>query len=275
MSQRDPTAFVDIHSHLVPGVDDGARDVTAVLGAVERFTRLSIRRIVTTPHIDGSLTLDPKRLEERLSTVSAAWDLAAEAIGEHFPEVEFHRGHEVLLDVPNVDFSDPRIRMAGTSFVLVEWPRLQLPPGTVPALRRIRERGYRPIVAHPERYSGMGQSIEMAAQWRDAGAYLQVNYGSLVGRYGAAAQSVADRLLRRGWVDYLASDFHGHARLRIYKTEATVVLEELGAEEVITYLCRTNPGRVLSDEAPLPVPVLPVERGFWARLKGMIERSIA
>lgn len=275
MSQRDPTAFVDIHSHLVPGVDDGARDVTAVLGAVERFTRLSIRRIVTTPHIDGSLTLDPERLEERLSTVSAAWDRAAEAIGEHFPEVEFHRGHEVLLDVPNVDFSDPRIRMAGTSFVLVEWPRLQLPPGTVRALRRIRERGYRPIVAHPERYSGMGQSIEMAAQWRDAGAYLQVNYGSLVGRYGAAAQSVADRLLRRGWVDYLASDFHGHARLRIYKTEATVVLEELGAEEVIMYLCRTNPGRVLSDEEPLPVPVLPVERGFWARLKGMIERSIA
>ena len=275
MSQRDPTAFVDIHSHLVPGVDDGARDVPAVLGAVERFTRLSIRRILTTPHIDGSLTLDPARLEERLSTVSAAWDRAAEAIGEHFPEVEFHRGHEVLLDVPNVDFSDPRIRMAGTSFVLVEWPRLQLPPGTVRALRRICERGYRPIVAHPERYSGMGQSIEVAAQWRDAGAYLQVNYGSLVGRYGRAAQSVADRLLRRGWVDYLASDFHGHARLRIYKTEATVVLEELGAEEVITYLCRTNPGRVLSDEEPLPVPVLPVERGFWARLKGMIERSIA
>ena len=275
MSQRDPTAFVDIHNHLVPGVDDGARDVTAVLDSVERFTRLSVRRILTTPHITGSLTLDAGRLEERLSTVSAAWERAAEAVGEHFPEVEFRRGHEVLLDVPNVDFSDPRIRMAGTSFVLVEWPRLQLPPGTVRALRRIREGGYRPIVAHPERYSGIDHSIDVAAQWRDAGAYLQVNYGSLVGRYGATAQSVADRLLRRGWVDYLASDFHGHPRLKIYRTEAAVALEDLGAEEVITYLCRTNPGRVFSDEEPLPVPVLPVERGFWARLKGMIERSIA
>jgi protein-tyrosine phosphatase len=275
VSQRDPTAFVDIHSHLVPGVDDGARDTAAVLNAVERFTRLSVRRILTTPHIEANLTLDPERLEERLSTVSGAWELAAEAIGEHFPEVEFRRGHEVLLDVPDADLSDPRIRMAGTSFVLVEWPRLQVPPGTVRALRRIRESGYRPIVAHPERYSGIGQSIEVAAQWRDAGAYLQVNYGSLVGRYGSVAQSVADRLLRRGWVDYLASDFHAHPRLKIYKTEASVVLEELGAEEVITYLCRTNPGRVLSDEEPLPVPVLPVERGFWARLKGMIERSIA
>jgi len=275
VSHRDPTAFVDIHSHLVPGVDDGARDVPAVLDAVERFTRLSVRRIITTPHIDGSLTLDPEGLEARLSAVSRAWDRAAEAIGEHFPEVEFRRGHEVLLDVPEVDLSDPRIRMAGTSFVLVEWPRLQLPPGTVRVLRHIRESGYRPIVAHPERYSGIGQAIDVVGQWRDVGAYLQVNYGSLLGRYGAAAQSVADRLLRRGWVDYLASDFHAHPRLKIYRTEASDVLRQLGADEVMTYLSRTNPGRVLSDEEPLPVPVLPPERGFWARLKGIIERSIA
>ena len=119
VSDRDPTSFVDIHSHLVPGVDDGARDVAASLDAVERFTRLSVRRILTTPHIDGSLTHDPLRLEERLDEVSEAWERAASAIHEHFPEVEFRRGHEILLDVPEVDFSDPRIRLAGTSFVLV------------------------------------------------------------------------------------------------------------------------------------------------------------
>ena len=275
MSHGDPTSFVDIHSHLVPGVDDGARDVEAVLDSVERFTRLSVRRILTTPHLDGSLTLDPQRLEERLSTVSSAWERAAEAIGEHFPEVEFRRGHEVLLDHPDVDFSDPRMRLAGTSFVLVEWPRLQLPPWTVRILKRIRQKGYRPIVAHPERYAGMAQSIDVVAQWRDAGAYLQVNYGSLVGRYGAGPQSIADRLLRRGWADFLASDFHGHPRLKIYMSEAAEALEDLGGEEVMTYLCRTNPGRILHDEEPLPVPVLPVERGFWARLRGIFERSIA
>lgn len=272
MSHRDPAAFVDIHSHLVPGVDDGARDVPAVLDAVERFTRLSVRRILTTPHIDGSLTLDPARLEERLASVTAAWEIAAEAIGEHFPEVDFRRGHEVLLDVPEVDFSDPRIRLAGTSFVLVEWPRLQLPPGTTRVLAGIRRRGYRPIVAHPERYAGMAQALDVVAQWRDAGAYLQVNYGSLVGRYGQNAQSVADRLLRRGWVDYLASDFHAHPRLKIYRTEAAEVLAQEEAEEIMSYLSRSNPGRLLDDQEPLPVPVLSGERSLWARLKGIIER---
>lgn len=275
MNHPDPTALVDVHSHLVPGVDDGARDLKAVIDSVERMTRLGIRRIITTPHIEASLTLDSARLESRLGVVTTAWERAAAAIGENFPEVEFRRGHEVCVDVPEADFSDPRIRMAGTSFVLVEWPRLQLPPGTARALARIRDLGYRPIVAHPERYSGMGQAIGVAGQWRDAGAYLQVNYGSLVGRYGADAQSTALRLLRRGWVDYLASDFHGHASLKVYKEEAWGALTELGAEEMLHYLCRTNPGRILADELPLPVPVLPNESRFWARVKGILQRSSA
>lgn len=275
MAVSDPTSLVDIHSHLVPGVDDGARDMAAVLDSIERLTRASIRRVITTPHIVGSLSLDPERLERRLHKVSRAWDEAALAIGEHFPEVEYRRGHEVLLDVPNVDLSDPLIRMAGTSFVLVEWPRLQLPPGTVRVLKRIIDDGYRPIVAHPERYHGMGSAIHVAGQWRAAGAYLQLNYGSLSGRYGSEAQSISYRLLRRGWADYLASDFHGHAQLKLYKSEAWAVLHELGADEALSYLCRINPGRILDDETPLQVPPLPAERGFWTRLKGILQRTEA
>jgi protein-tyrosine phosphatase len=275
VSDRDLTSFVDIHSHLVPGVDDGARDLPAVLDSVERLTRLSVRRILTTPHIEGSLTLDAARLEARLAAVSEAWTRAADAIRQHFPEVEFRRGHEVLLDVPHADFSDPRIRLAGTRFVLVEWPRLQIPPGTVRVLTNIREQGWRPIVAHPERYAGMGQAIGLAAQWRDVGAHLQVNFGSLVGRYGSSAQTTAYRLLRRGWVDFLASDFHGHPRLKLHVAEASEALEALGADELLTSLYRTNPARVLLDEDPLPVPILPSERGLWARLKRMLEGSSA
>jgi protein-tyrosine phosphatase len=275
VTNRDPTALVDIHSHLVPGVDDGARDVSAVLESVEQMTRQGIRRIVTTPHIEANLTLDRARLDARLSQVSDAWERASQALRETFPEVGFHRGHEICLDVPDADFSDPRIRMAGTSFVLVEWPRLQLPPGTVGVLTRIREKGFRPIVAHPERYAGMNAAIGVAGQWRDAGAALQVNYGSLVGRYGPGPQSNAIRLLRRGWVDYLASDFHGNASLKIYKDEAWAFLTECDGDEVLNYLSRTNPSRLIDDLPPLPAPLLPPERTFWARFRRMLRRSTA
>jgi len=272
---QDLTSLVDIHNHLVPGVDDGVRSVAGAVEAVERMVVEGIRRVVTTPHLEGSLTLDRHRLEARLDAVSRAWETAAEAIADNFPEVEFRRGHEVLLDIPNADLSDPRMRLAGTSFVLVEWPRLQIPPGTAPVIERIVAAGFRPIIAHPERYNGMGAAFHLAEQWRSAGAFLQVNYGSLAGRFGLEAQTTALRILRKGYADYMASDFHGHARLKLYKREAWSALEELGAQESLEFLCRTNPARILTDELPLPVPPVPAERSFWARLKDALPKAPA
>ena len=270
MTDRDPTALADLHSHLVPGVDDGARDVDDTRDAVERMTRVGIRRILTTPHLDGSLTLDPTALEEFLSGVDEAWVAAATAVGEGFPEVDFRRGHEVMLDVPDVDFEDARVRLDGTSFVLIEWPRLQLPPGTEQVLDRIVSQGYRPIIAHPERYIGIDRELQVVARWREVGALLQVSYGSLVGRYGHEARTTAFRLLRRGWADYLSSDFHARPHLKLHQREAWARLESLGAEEHLGLLCRTNPGRVFRDELPIPVPLLPAGRGFWARVREML-----
>ena len=270
MTDRDPSALADIHSHLVPGVDDGARDLEDTLSSVERMVRLGIRKIITTPHLDGSLTLSGEALDSRLSEVDRAFESAAEAIGRRFPEIEFRRGHEVMLDVPDASFDDPRVRMAGTSFVLVEWPRLHLPPGTIPVLERIVAAGYRPIIAHPERYIGMDRELDLAGRWRSVGAYLQVNYGSLDGRYGSDARSTAMRLLRRGWVDYLASDFHGRPDRKIYESEARERLHDLGAAEALGHLALTNPARIFRDELPLPVAPLPAEQGFWAKVKTML-----
>ena len=119
----DAPSLVDIHSHLVPGVDDGARHLPGVLNAIERMAQVGIRRFITTPHIDASLALTPTRLATRLEEVSQAWQTARDAIQEEFPDVEYRRGHEVLIDVPEPDLSDPRLRLAGTSFALIEWPR--------------------------------------------------------------------------------------------------------------------------------------------------------
>jgi protein-tyrosine phosphatase len=270
---RDPTAFADVHNHLVPDVDDGARHVEDTLEAVERMTLLGIRKIITTPHIDGRLTLEPEALEERLEEVTEAFEVAVAAVAEAFPEVDLRRGHEVMLDIPDVDFSDPRMRMAGTRFVLVEWPRLHLPPGTAKVLRRISDEGHVPVVAHPERYVGI--DVDMAGSWREAGALLQVNYGSLDGRYGGEARKLALRLLRRGWVDYMASDFHARPDRHIYREEARVHLEEAGAGEAFVTMTLTNPARILRDEMPIPVSPLPLERGLWVKLRGLLNPELA
>ncbi len=274
MTDVDPGAFADIHSHLVPGVDDGARDLGDTLASVGRMTQLGIRKILTTPHLNGSLTRNEEAIEARLSEVDEAFERAAMAVGADFPEVDFKRGHEVMLDIPDVDFSDPRLRLAGTSFVLIEWPHLHVPPGTTRVLERMISAGYRPIIAHPERYIGIDRKLGVIARWREDGAYLQVNHGSLSGRYGAAAKGIAARLLRRGWADYLASDFHAQSQAGIYFKDVWEKLEALGAGESLTNLCLTNPSRVFRDEIPLPVPPLPPEIGLWARVKGMMSQEL-
>jgi protein-tyrosine phosphatase len=268
----DTTSLVDIHSHLVPGVDDGARDVTSAVESVEQMTFSGIRRIVTTPHIQASLTHTPHRLEERLSEVTESFQTAAAAVRSTFPEVEFRRGHEVMIDVPEADLSDPRLRLAGTPFVLVEWPRLQVPPGSPRVIREIRDQGYRPIVAHPERYVGLANDPFIVRRWRDAGAYVQVNYGSFVGRYGAEAREAAFTLLEHGLADYLATDFHGNPNLRLYRKEAWTALERRQGRWILEALCRTNPSRMIDGHEPLPVPPLPESGRLIDRLRGAVRR---
>ena len=264
MTSGGRTCVGDLHSHLIPAVDDGARSLEEALEAVERMAAAGIGKIVTTPHVNASLTHDSSLLGTWLDEVDESWQELLEQVQQRFPDVELLRGHEVMLDVPDPDFSDARLRLAGTSFALVEWPRLQIPPRTTQVIERIVDTGYHPILAHPERYSGIKQNLEYAGAWRSAGAYLQVNNGSFAGQYGPGARSVASELLARGWVDYLSSDFHARAHLGIHLKDAEDFFTAHDGLEQFQLLTVTNPGRVIRDQLPSQVPPLEIREGFWA-----------
>jgi protein-tyrosine phosphatase len=264
---EEESGLGDLHNHLIPAVDDGARTLDDTLDAVERLWAAGVRMAITTPHVDASVAYDRKLLERRLNPVDEAWGMAEEVVRERFPDFTFRRGHEVMIDVPDPDFRDPRLRLAGTSFVLIEWPRLMLPPRTDAVITRICEAGYRPIVAHPERYHGMSNELALAAEWRRLGAFLQVNHGSLDGRYGKEPQAMAFELLRRGHVSYLSSDFHARCHLKIHIEDSREWLRERGGGEQFELLTAANPWRVLNDEEPLPVPAIRGESGVWKRMR--------
>lgn len=269
MSGGDAEGWADLHSHLVPGVDDGVRDLDEAVTAIGRMVDVGIRHIVTTPHLDGSLTLEPSSFGQRMEAMDRAWERVRTAAAERWGDLEFRRGHELMLDTPNADASDERLRLGGTSFVLVEWPRLHVPPNTGEVISRLRFAGVRPVIAHPERYHGVDRELNVIQGWRRAGAYLQVTHGSLVGRYGDAARSRSFRLLKRGWVDYLSTDYHGRPARDLHLDDARRLLKKEGGEEQFDLLTRTNPVRLLRDEEPLPVPRLDLDSGFWTRLRGI------
>ncbi|MDE0082712.1 MAG: hypothetical protein OXT72_08705 [Gammaproteobacteria bacterium] len=247
----------DVHSHLVPRVDDGARSLEAVRDGVGRMVERGVRTIVTTPHLNGSMTRSRGYLEDFLGRVDEAYGDARREVRDAFPGIRFLRGHEVSLDAADPDLSDARIRLAGSDAVLVEWPYLRVPSsGTLSILRSLRSQGVRPLVAHPERYRGYRGRLELPGAWREEGAFLQVNYGSLAGRYGRRARAIAARLLSSGLVDCLATDFHCRPHLRLYIRAAHAAFRLRGAEEAWTLLTATNPERICRGEDPLPMPPL-------------------
>lgn len=266
------TTLADLHNHLVPGVDDGSRTLEDALEGVARLRQAGFTRIATTPHLEGSLTRRPEALEAHMERVDRAWESLRAALGEAHPEVELLRGHEVMLDVPDPDVSDPRIRLAGTHYLLVEWPRLRVPPGTPRVLENLREAGYRPIIAHPERYHGMEAGTALPGEWRETGALLQVNFGSLVGRYGEGPRDRALTLLERGWVDLFSTDFHGRPHLELYVEAVGELLAGVGGEEHFLTLAGVNPHRILSGREPVALEPLEMARSPWGRLKALFQK---
>lgn len=257
-------ALVDFHNHLVPGVDDGASDLEQSRRALERMRRDGVAVIVATPHFNGSLTLDPARLEKRLAELDAGWAGLTELAAAEFPGLELRRGAEVKLDVPDPDLSDERLRLGGGAAVLLEFPFMAVPPLSALALGRVRQAGWLPVVAHPERYAGLDPSLELVLDWRRAGAVIQVNGPSLLGRYGREAQEVARRLLGRGLVDCICSDYHTRGEPLIADYREALV--EWGGEDRAAMLLEVNPERVLAGQAPLPLAPLRETQRLWSRL---------
>jgi protein-tyrosine phosphatase len=269
--QRDLDGYTDLHSHLVPGVDDGSRTLEEGRTGLIKLLRSGVRRVVTTPHFDASLTRELALMEERLAEIDRGWESLKAMSSSEFPDLELRRGQEVMLDIPDPDLSDPRLFLAETPYVLVEWPGLRVPPSTVPVLARFREAGIKPIIAHPERYRGLDKDMYLPGEWKAEGALLQVNYGSLLGRYGDLPRKRALTLLARGWADLLASDFHGRAHLSPNLLEAKAVLFEAGGGAQFGLLAGMNPTRILRGEDPVRVPPLPIRPGVLQRLRGVFQ----
>jgi protein-tyrosine phosphatase len=261
----------DFHNHLMPGVDDGAADIAESRAAVAAMVRDGVTTVIVTPHFDGSLTLTPLMAQERLAQLDAGFAQLTTDAEIAASGVRLLRGVELMLDVPELDVSDERLRLAGGRYVLVEFPGLQLPQAHADyAVRALRQNGWQPVVAHPERYRNVDESLEQLLPLRYAGAYFQVNAGSLIGHHGDGPARRAAALLARGWVEYGSSDYHGRGLPAVMAARAALVALG-GAAQAEALFCE-NPARLVRGESPLTVAPLGgaanKERSWWARLLG-------
>lgn len=245
--------MLDFHNHLMPGVDDGASDIDESRAGLQALAADGVSEIITTPHFSASLV---KRGEHTryLERVERGWEALQELAKNEFPDLRIERGFEIMLDIPQPVLDDPVFHLAGTSFVLVEFPYMNIPPNSSYALRELRQAGLMPIVAHPERYSNMGENRGLIEEWHDAGAYMQVNSGSLVGLYGSRAKSLAWSILYAGEAEYIGSDYHSRGRCTV--EAAREALKHRGLEAQVATL-DGNGDRLL--EGKVPAALTPAE----------------
>jgi protein-tyrosine phosphatase len=246
---------IDIHSHLLPAVDDGSPSIEVSVGVLERFAADGIELLVCTPHLNASDAAtvaheEYARVFERLRAAAPA-----------SPKLAL--GWEIMLDVPGADLSAPYLSLGDSRAVLVEFARTGVPARAADEIFRLRMSGVVPVLAHPERYWGC--TADQVRAWRQAGAVIQMDAQMLLGS-GPMAQ-MAKELLEEGLVDCIASDNHGDSRtLRA----ARDWLVELGAEEQARLLTHTNADRVLRNLDPIPVAPVRVERSFLGRLREIV-----
>lgn len=249
--------MIDVHTHLLPGVDDGSPSVEVSLPVLQRFGEGGVEVVVCTPHLNASVAASApyERHVEILERLRAS----APAV----PRLEL--GWEIMLDVPGADLGGPRLSLGGSTAVLVEFPRMNVPPNAAHELFRLRMSGIVPVLAHPERYWGCTPAH--VAEWRRVGTVIQMDAAGALARGNSASLALA--LLEQGLVDLFASDTHGDARSLV---AARQWLEEVASAEHARLLTKANAERLLANQPVLPVPPLPRKRGIAERLRELVLR---
>jgi protein-tyrosine phosphatase len=246
--------MIDIHSHLLPGVDDGSPTVDVSVPVLREFAARGVHTVICTPHLDAS------------RAAAAPYERNAhilDTLRRRAPAgLELALGWEIMLDIPGADLRAPRLGLAGSTAVLVEFSRAGMPPTAAEELFRQRMSGIVPVLAHVERY--WATTPERVEDWRAAGAVIQVDSAALHSH--GRTQRIAIELLERGLVDVIASDNHGDSRS---VATARDWLLELGAEEQAGLLTEANAARLLRNEPPLAVPPLEARRGMLTRLRAL------
>jgi tyrosine-protein phosphatase YwqE len=222
-----PTDFVDIHSHLIPGIDDGSKSVADSLSMMTSLCEIGFSQFITTPHIFQNVWNNTPELIQR---EEAQLKITLQNNEQLF---EIKAAAEYMLDNSiSTRLESEKLLTLKDNMVLVEMSYLNPPIQLFDLLYEIQIAGYSPVIAHPERYLFYHNNMEIYAKLKKAGCLFQLNLLSAVGYYGLGVTKAADTLLKKGFIDFVGSDVHHVKHVEAFQREI-IVKEMTSLKEAI------------------------------------------
>lgn len=201
---------VDIHSHLIPGIDDGAKTIEDSMRLLQRFAELGYKKVITTPHVMSDFYRNtPEIILSGLNKVrnelsNKNFSIEIEAAAEYYLDYELEKKIE-----------RKELLTFGDKYVLFELPFVAAPDNLYKAVFDMQMNGYIPILAHPERYSYWYRSFDTYYELKEKGVLFQLNSISLTGHYSPETKKIAERMIDENMIDFVGSDCHHLHHLEI------------------------------------------------------------
>jgi protein-tyrosine phosphatase len=237
--------MIDIHHHLIYGVDDGPHDLETSLRMARMAAEDGITHVVCTPHANDVYRYQPAVNEERF----------AELRERLFGTIELSLGCELHVNADNVFealANPPRFSINGGGYLLIELPGMVIPPHLTDTFFRLQAAGYTLVLAHPERYPALHSRPDILAEWMRHGCLTQVTASALYGRFGRNAETFANEMLARNWIHILATDAHNVDWRPPHLMHGYDYVADRAGAETANRLCIANPLAVAKG-APWPV----------------------
>ena len=264
--------MVDLHHHLLPGLDDGSTSLATSVEMARIAAAEGITHIVCTPHASSNFTFDPEQNSLRLTQLRAALAEACIPLTLGLG-CDFHISYDNVQDAL---LHPSRYSINGHDYLLVELADYSISPNIHETFYELRIAGLTPILTHPERNPTLQQDPDRMIPWLRDGLLCQVTAGSVMGSMGKTAQKLAHRLLERRWVHFLATDAHNPTSRPPHMRRAFETVAKKYGESYADLLCLHNPLSVFEGQPVGEQTMLGIEaedevkaESWWQRLMRM------